>query len=193
MTKVLGVTGGIGSGKSTICKVFNVLGWPVYNSDEKAKVILHNKDTVKELQACFGDEILVRNQLNTAQLAKMVFSNTKNLQQLNAIIHPKVAEDFSSWKTAQNSKIVVKEAAILFESGAYKKCNWVLNVQCSPEIRIQRVFKRDGREREEVEKIINNQLSEAERSSRADFNVKNETNKVLFQIIKIFNQLSKEG
>ncbi len=171
---VAGITGGIGSGKSTAAKFFEELGIPVYNSDTRAKTIQNENSEVKvKIIAAFGEEAYNINGLNKPYLSKQVFQNNEKLKLLNSIVHPAVFQDFENWKKAQKSDIVMKEAAILIESGSYKDCDVVISVVVDIETRIARTIKRDGLSREEILARINNQISDEERIAKSDFIIDN--------------------
>ncbi|MGV0995734.1 dephospho-CoA kinase [Empedobacter falsenii] len=171
---VAGITGGIGSGKSTAAKFFEELGIPVYNSDTRAKTIQNENSEVKvKIIAAFGEEAYNENGLNKPYLSKQVFQNNEKLKLLNSIVHPAVFQDFEDWKKAQKSDIVMKEAAILIESGSYKDCDVVISVVVDVETRIARTIKRDGLSREEILARINNQISDEERITKSDFIIDN--------------------
>jgi dephospho-CoA kinase len=171
---VVGLTGGIGSGKTTIANLLREEGIPVYDSDVRAKFLMHNSDEIKSaLKLEFGDEVYKNDNLNREFLAKIVFNNKEKLNVLNSIVHPVVAKDFEDWVTDQDSDIVVKEAAILFESGAYKKCDINVNIETDIEERISRVIKRDSTSREQVLSRINNQWTDEQRNEKADIVIKN--------------------
>ncbi|WP_313254111.1 dephospho-CoA kinase [Empedobacter sp.] len=171
---VAGITGGIGSGKSTAAKIFEELGIPVYNSDTRAKTIQNENSEVKvKIIAAFGEEAYNENGLNKPYLSKQVFQNNEKLKLLNSIVHPAVFRDFEDWKKAQKSDIVMKEAAILIESGSYKDCDVVISVVVDIETRIARTIKRDGLSREEILARINNQISDEERIAKSDFIIDN--------------------
>ena len=171
---VVGLTGGIGSGKTTVAKLLEKEGIPVYYSDDKAKLLMQNSDIIRvELKAEFGDEVFNRDGLNRGYLAKIVFGDKSKLKLLNSIVHPVVANDFQDWVNNQKSKIVVKEAAILFESGAYANCDITVTVYTDVEERIERVQKRDGVSREQVMSRINNQWTDNQRNEKADIIIKN--------------------
>jgi dephospho-CoA kinase len=125
--KVLGVTGGLGSGKTTVCEIFKTLGVPYFSSDEVSKSILFSLDIQKEVGSLFGDSVFENGLLDRKKLARLIFSDESALEMLNKLLHPKVALSFNIWKDKQQSFFVIKEAAILFESGAYKSCDYVLN------------------------------------------------------------------
>ena len=171
---VAGITGGIGSGKSTAAKFFEELGIPVYNSDTRAKTIQNENSEVKvKIIAAFGEEAYNENGLNKPYLSKQVFQNNEKLKLLNSIVHPAVFQDFENWKKAQKSDIVMKEAAILIESGSYKDCDVVISVVVDVETRIARTIERDGLSREEILARINNQISDEERIAKSDFIIDN--------------------
>ena len=171
---VAGITGGIGSGKSTAAKFFEKLGIPVYNSDTRAKTIQNENSEVKvKIIAAFGEEAYNENGLNKPYLSKQVFQNNEKLKLLNSIVHPAVFQDFEDWKKAQKSDIVMKEAAILIESGSYKDCDVVISVVVDVETRIARTIERDSLSREEILARINNQISDEERIAKSDFIIDN--------------------
>ena len=192
---VAGITGGIGSGKSTAAKIFEELGIPVYNSDTRAKTIQNENSEVKvKIIATFGEEAYNENGLNKSFISKQVFQNNEKLKILNSIVHPAVFQDFEDWKKAQEVNIVMKEAAILIESGSYKDCDVVISVVVDVETRIARTIKRDGLSREEILARINNQISDEERIEKSDFiidnngdleHLKNEVEQTLIKIKKM--------
>lgn len=193
MTKVIGLTGGIGSGKTTIARLFEAEGIPVYISDEEAKKIMLNPSTIEKVRTDFGDKVIHNNQIDRKVLSEIVFNNPDQLKKLNSIVHPLVKKHFDDW-VGQNSnhQFVVKEAAVLFESGSYKYCDKVITVTASEETRIERVVKRDHVKREEVLQRIKNQISEKERIERSDFVIYNESldlaKEQFLQILKILKK-----
>ena len=141
---VVGLTGGIGSGKSTIAKAFAALGIAVFNSDEQAKALIATDTQVKErIIAAFGEEAYQNGEYNRAYIAQIVFNNSEKLAILNGIVHPALAEYFKQWAKKQTSPYVLKEAAILFESGSYKDCDYIITVTAPEQLRIARVMARD--------------------------------------------------
>ena len=192
---IAGITGGIGSGKTTAAKFFEELGVPVYNSDTRAKIIQNENSEVKvKIIEAFGDEAYNESGLNRDYIAKQVFNNNEKLKQLNQIVHPAVFNDFEKWKKKQTSKIIMKEAAILIESGSYKDCDVVISVLMNKEKRIQRIMARDGFTEEQVMARINNQISDEERIQKSDFiidnnddlaHLKNEVEKTFIKIKKL--------
>jgi len=195
-TKIIGLTGGIGSGKSTIANYFKSLGVPVYIADDEAKKILFLPEVIQEITTTFGESVLTDGTPNKAKLANVVFNNPEKLTKLNGIIHPKVAQHFKWWLKENNGKIfVLKEAAILFESGSYKDCDSIILVTAPKEIRIARVMQRDGISREKVLNRIENQWNEDKKAALSNYIINNidlETAKIeAFKIFEAIN-LSKK-
>ena len=179
MTKIIGLTGGIGSGKTTIANHLKSLGIPVYNSDEQAKKILYLPETIKSLKSVFGNSIFSNNLLDKEKLSQLVFNNQEELKVLNQIIHPKVKIDFDKWLLAnKNAKLVIKEAAILFESGIYKDCDAIISISAPQEIRVQRVIERDHVNYDEVMSRINNQWTDEMRNKKSDYVIDNQDIKI---------------
>lgn len=175
MTKIIGLTGGIGSGKTTIANHLKALGIPVYNSDEQAKKILYLPETIKSLKSVFGNGIFSNNLLDKEKLSKLVFNYPIQLKLLNQIIHPAVKVDFDKWLFAnKNAKLVIKEAAILFESGSYKDCDAIISISAPQELRIQRAINRDLATYEEVMSKINNQWTDDMRNKKSDYVIDNQ-------------------
>lgn len=190
--KKIGITGGIGSGKTTVCKIFETLGVPIYYSDTAAKLILENNVEIKkQVVEAFGSSILSEpNQIDKKKLASVVFNDSKKLKMLNAIIHPAVGYDFNNWLTMQKVPYVLKEAAILIESGAYKQLDKVIVVSAPQELRIKRVTERDQVTKAKVEQRLKNQLQESELLEKADYVIiNNETISVIEQVLKIHGEL----
>lgn len=172
MTKVLGITGGMGSGKTTITKFIESLGVPVYISDDKAKLILDTEDVHKEISKYF--DVIEDGLVNRKKLASIVFNDKSKLDILNSIIHPKVAEDFENWKESYSDKpLVAKEAAILFETGGDKLCDFVMLVTAPEEIRLQRIVNRDNTDIKSAKMRISAQLSDKYKADLSDFIVEN--------------------
>jgi len=174
MTKIIGLTGGIGSGKTTIANYFKSLGVPVYIADDAAKEVMKLPEIVASLKVAFGEDIFNGNILNSEKLAKIVFNNPEKLNLLNKIVHPAVKIHFDQWLLAhKKSPFVIKEAAILFESGSYKYCDKIITVVAPLETRIKRVIERDKTTREAVLKRIENQWSDEQKISKSDFVINN--------------------
>ena len=178
MIKV-GLTGGIGSGKSTVSKILISKGFSVYNSDNRAKWLMNNNDNLKSnIISIFGNKAYIKGSLNRKCLSAKVFNDSLKLKALNNLVHPLVAIDFKNWLLHQKSKdFVFKEAAILIESGAHKEMDKIIVVSCPESIRLERVLKRDGNSPGLVKKRMQNQLSETEKINHADFVVKNNGSK----------------
>ena len=175
MIATVGLTGGIGSGKTTIANLFALhFSIPIYIADTKAKeLVANNKHLQQEIVTLLGEEAFVEGRYNTAFVAQEVFSNKEKLDKLNAIIHPYVQQDFLQWKRSQQAPYVIKEAAILFESGSYRDCDFIIMVTAPLEERIKRVMLRDKIDRETVEKRIKNQWNDENRIKLPTFFVDN--------------------
>ena len=188
----IGITGGIGSGKSIVSRLFGALGVPVYDSDRRARWVMEHDEVLREqLQAAFGTETYdVAGKLNRALLAQTVFPDPNRLAQLNGLVHPRVGEDFAQWSTKQEAAghaYILKEAALLFESGAYLTLDRIITVFAPLPIREARVLARDPhRTAADVQHIISKQLSEEERQSRADYVVYNDDTQLLLpQVLRL--------
>ncbi len=195
MLKV-GITGGIGSGKSTVCILFELLGIPVFYADEAARTLM---DTDPALQATivslFGEGIYNSGVLNRAALSKVVFGNPAKLAALNAVVHPASIAAAQRWFAVQKAPYAIKEAAIFFESGSQTGMDLMMGVSAPEELRIARTIKRSGMNREQVLARIGRQMNEAEKMSRCDFVVINDDlHAVLPQVLALDVQLrNKEG
>lgn len=189
----IGITGGIGVGKSTVCEIFSRIGVPVYDADTRAKYLMQNDaDLIKEIKDEFGWDAYERdNQLNRAYLAKIVFNNEEKLQKLNSLVHPRVGMDYEHWTLENREKpYSIKEAALLFESKSYLSLHKVIVVTCPIDIRIDRIVKRDHVKREDVLKRISNQMTDKERLQKADYIILNDGRKSLIeQTLAIHHQL----
>jgi len=191
---LIGITGGIGSGKTTVAQLFGRIGVPVYYADFEAKELMNVDPEIKAAVIdMIGAEAYVDGQLNRSYIASKVFENESKLVQLNAIVHPKVAVHFEEWVKKQTSKFVMKEAAILVETGGYKELDELFVVTASEELRIQRVMKRDIVTKESVESRIKNQISDKERNQYATwiFN-NNETDDLELQVDQCWNYLNEK-
>ncbi|APA66148.1 dephospho-CoA kinase [Maribacter sp. 1_2014MBL_MicDiv] len=172
--KVVGLTGGIGSGKSTVSKMFLELGVPVYNSDERAKKLMNTSAEIKnQIIAFLGEESYHEEKLNRAYIAKKVFNDTTLLAQLNAIVHPVVREDFLKWTGEQEYCYVIQETALLFENNAQHLYDSIILVTAPKEERISRVVRRDNGTREQVIARMNNQMDDEEKLNLSDFVIEN--------------------
>ncbi|WP_314056501.1 dephospho-CoA kinase [Capnocytophaga gingivalis] len=194
MIATVGLTGGIGSGKTTIANLFALhFSIPIYIADTKAKeLVANNKQLEQEIVTLLGEEAFVEGRYNTAFVAQEVFSNKEKLDKLNAIIHPYVQQDFLQWKQSQQAPYVIKEAAILFESGSYRDCDFIIMVTAPLEERIKRVMLRDKIDRETVEKRIKNQWNDEKKIELSTFVIENrEIDKNLDKIEIIHSKIVK--
>ena len=194
MIATVGLTGGIGSGKTTIANLFALhFSIPIYIADTKAKeLVANNKQLQQEIVTLLGEEAFVEGRYNTAFVAQEVFSNKEKLDKLNAIIHPYVQQDFLQWKQYQQAPYVIKEAAILFESGSYRDCDFIIMVTAPLEERIKRVMLRDKIDRETVEKRIKNQWNDEKKIELSTFVIENrEIDKNLDKIEIIHSKIVK--
>lgn len=191
MLKV-GLTGGIGSGKTTVAEIFYSFGIPVYNSDERAKYLMENDPSLRvTIIEYFGEESYRSEGLNRLYLSKEVFSDKSKLQKLNSLVHPVVSKDFAGWCKNQSAPFVVKEAAILIESGAHKGLDKIIIVTASENTRMDRVMDRDDVKASEVRDRINNQMADSERLKYADFIIDNDGRQMLIpQVKEVFNRLT---
>lgn len=192
MIKV-GLTGNIGSGKSTVASVFETLGVPVFHADVEAKKILSGKEVIDLLVNEFGSSILSGSLIDRGALAKIVFKDKDALTTLNSIIHPRVRKSLISWmETKQDYKYIIQEAAILFESGFNKFFDKTIVVSCPEEIAIRRVIERDGVDENDVKARIQNQWSEQRKVELADFVINNDgTRLVIPEVIEIHKILNE--
>ena len=192
MTKIIGLTGGIGSGKTTIANYFAEKGIPVYIADDEARKIAESPEILQSIRALFGDEVFNSEKLDRVKVSQIVFNDTDKLKQLNEIIHPAVKKHFKNW-VLQNSNFdfVVYETAILFESGSYKQCDVVISVIAPIETRIKRVMVRDSVSREDVIKRMENQWLDEERIKNSDFIIENTNKKEMeFQVDEILKKIA---
>lgn len=172
---VVGLTGGIGSGKTTVANFFKELNVPVYIADDEAKKLMVRSKVIKrKLIALFGDDAYIDNELNKPFIASKIFSDKTYLQQMNAIVHPKVAAHFKRWMKKQKSEYVIKEAAIIFEHNKEADFDFIITVTANLNERINRVIKRDNSSKSKIESIINNQMSDEEKVKRSHFVITND-------------------
>lgn len=185
MMKV-GITGGIGSGKTHVCRLFEQLGVPVYNADERAKHLMNSDTEVKgQLIDAFGEEVFSNGQLDREFLAQLVFQQPDQLKKLNAIVHPAVARDAKAWHEKHSSHpYTIKEAALLFETGSYKDLDKTILVHADENERILRVMQRDHVSKEKVEARIKNQWPDIDKMTKADFIINNDGSNELFKLVE---------
>lgn len=194
MTKIIGLTGGIGSGKSTIANYIASKGIPVYIADEEAKKLMQLPEVITSVQSIFSENVLDEfGKLDRKKIADLVFNSPTQLTQLNNIVHPLVKNHFIEWlKIHSNAPFVIKEVAILFETGGNTACYKVILVTAPEEIRIERAMKRDNVSKETIINRMNNQLPESEKITKSDFIIHNtDLNKAFIQVDEILKILSK--
>jgi len=191
--KIVGITGGIGSGKTFVCRVLKAMGYPVFFSDKEAKEILTSSPLVKkQITNLFGQNSYLKNgDLNRQYLSSQIFNDKNKLEQMNQIVHPAVRESFKIWTQKQASNIVFNEAAILFETGAFKIYDKTILITASKETKIKRIQKRDNISIENIKSRMNSQWTDEKKKPLADFIITNDENKMLIpQLIKVINQLN---
>jgi|SRR5690554_521386 len=190
---LVGITGGIGAGKSTVAKVFSLLSVPIYSADDRAKWLMSNDPLLQEgIVQAFGEEAYTdEGILNRTFLAERVFADLKQTETINNLIHPAVRRDFKGWANEQKSHYVLKEAALLFETGSYKELYKTINVSAPLVLRISRVMQRDPhRSRNQIQEIINRQLPDAEKNKLADYVIKNSDSQMIIpQVLAIHGEL----
>lgn len=196
MTLKIGITGGIGSGKSTVCKVFSLLGIPVFEADKVAKQLLNSHPEIKkELIHLYGSEIYTANNgVDRKKLAEIIFNNDIQLAKINGLVHPVVRNEFQNWFKLQQSPYVIHEAAILFESGFYKLMDFTILVSAPEKQRIERVMKREGISKEQVKSRMGKQWTDEEKRKLASIELINDNlNLLLPQIIETDKRLKEYG
>lgn len=189
----VGITGGIGSGKSVVAKIFSILGIPIYYADDRAKWLMaYDKELSEQIKKEFGAEsYLPDGSVNRTFLATKVFADPEKVKKINSLVHPAVGLDFLKWAESQTAPYVLKEAALIFETGGQKSLDYVINVSSPLKIRIARTLMRDPhRSEEQVNQIINQQMPDEEKNELADFVIKNTDNKLLIpQVLSIHEKL----
>ena len=189
----IGVTGGIGSGKTTVCRIFKALKIPIYSADDRAKSLMTENAILRtSISSLFGEKAYINNTLNRAYIASSVFNDKELLHKLNSIVHPIVELDFETWVKAQKSRYLIKEAAILIESGAFKLMDKILLVEAPQNLKLNRVILRDGVESEEVLLRMSTQMSDEEKRKYADTVIFNdEKTSLLQQILSLHHSFLK--
>lgn len=193
--RIVGITGGIGSGKTTACKIFQELGVPVYYADSRAKELMtYNESLKNKILQSFGAEAYSNGMLNRTYLAQQVFNSKEKLSILNGLVHPAVALDFEEWlEEHQSAAYVLKEAAILFESGAYQDVDITVLVIAPEDLRIERVMKRDGSTKEDVMKRMNNQWTQERKVKLADHIINNDgVHLMIPQVLSLHQKFSSK-
>ncbi|MEO5682121.1 MAG: dephospho-CoA kinase [Chitinophagaceae bacterium] len=189
----VGITGGMGSGKSTVAAIFSTLGIPVYLADDAAKRLMNEDESLKaQLRKHFGEATYVNGQLNRSYLAAEVFGNKEKLALLNSMVHPVTIIDGEKWMQRQNSAYAIKEAAIIFESGSQRYLDYIIGVSAPVTLRIFRSMKRDNLSKEEVNARMNRQMDDSIKMKLCDAVIVNdEQQAVLPQVLKVHEQLLK--
>lgn len=190
---IVGLTGGIGSGKTTVAEAFMALNIPVYIADEEAKKLMNKSKIIKrKLIQLFGNETYINDALNRPYIADKIFNNGNLLKKMNAIVHPRVARHFDKWVLKQNSPYVIKEVAILFETGGDRICDYVITVTAPKAKRINRLLERDQTTKKKIEAIMKNQWSDEEKIKRSQYVVNNiDINEISDQVLQIHQQIMK--
>lgn len=192
--KKVGLTGNIGSGKTTISKFFKILNIPVFNSDLVSKqILIENQDIKFKIEDIFGSNSYDGKKLNTSYIAQIVFNDKETLKQLNQLIHPLVQQSFEHWSERnKNYPYLIKEAAILFESNSYKKLDKIICVTAPDELRIGRIIKRNGLSRTQVLQRMNNQMNQFKKAKLSDYVIQNDHQCLLTtQVLDIHDDLLK--
>ena len=187
----IGLTGGIGSGKSTVAKIFELLGVPVYYADAASKRLYHtNRELMSALKEHFGEEIYTEDQLNRSRLAAVVFGSKEKLELLNSLVHPLTIKDAENWLQNQTAPYAIKEAALLFESGSAAGLDYIIGVQAPVHLRTKRVMDRDHLTREDVLNRMSRQIDETIKMRLCDFVIaNNEQEPVIPQVMELHHRL----
>jgi len=188
--KVIGITGGIGSGKTMICSVFKTLGIPVFNADVVAKELYDERpELVIQIQNHFGSDLVFDGKLNKQKLAELVFSDNKKLQILNSLVHPLVGEAFQTWQKKQRALYIIREAAIMIESKSYLDCDLLILVSAPAQLKVKRVITRSQLTEAQILARIQEQMTDEERRPFCDFEIINdEVDFILPQIFTLHRQ-----
>ena len=194
--EIVGLTGGIGSGKTTIAKMFEKLGVPVYYADDEAKKLMNsNSHIMEQLVKIFGKEAYINGALNRAYIADIVFNDKKKLEKINSIVHPEVEKHFGEWINMQKTKYVIQENAILFESGSQNRFDKIITVTAPVEMKIERVVKRDHIAREKVLERMHNQLEDTYKIKHSFFVINNlqleNSKKEVLKVHKLLNKIEE--
>ena len=194
MALKIGITGGIGSGKSTVAKIFAVLGVPVYYADDASKRIMNtDPDVIRSIIKHFGASAYINGVLNRSYLAAQVFSNKEKLELLNSLVHPATIRDADTWLATQNAPYIIKEAALLFESGSYSALDYVIGVSAPYPLRILRAMKRDNISKEQVVARMNRQIDENIKMKLCDFIVYNDEGQLLIPQVLLLDERFRKG
>lgn len=194
--KIVGLTGGIGSGKTTVSKEFQKYSIKVYNSDLRAKFLMNNSIVLKnKLINNFGKEFYINDELNKSYISQIIFNDPISLKLINSMVHPEVFNDFNEWRKSLSEKFVLYESALIFETGSHKLNDFNILVTCDHDLRVKRIKKRDGINEEKINSIINNQWDDDKKIPLADyifFNTSNKENKLKVKnLVTYFNSIFK--
>jgi dephospho-CoA kinase len=191
----IGLTGGIGSGKTTVAHIFETLGIPVYYSDDAAKKIMNENPVLQQqIIQYFGEESYINGQLNRPYLAEVIFNNDEKRTLLNSLVHPLTIDDAAKWMLQKNTPYAIKEAALIFESDVWKHLDKVIGISAPYELRLQRAMQRDNISREAVEARMAKQMNEEEKMKRCDYILYNDEQQLLIpQVIALHERLTAEA
>ena len=194
--KIVGLTGGIGSGKTTVSKEFQKYSIKVYNSDLRAKFLMNNSTVLKKkLINNFGKEFYINDELNKSYISQIIFNDPISIKLINSMVHPEVFNDFNEWRQFLSEKFVLYESALIFETGSYKLNDFNILVTCDHDLRVKRIIKRDGINEEKINSIINNQWDDDKKIPLADyifFNSTSKENKLKVKnLVTYFNSIFK--
>ena len=195
MSYLVGITGGIGSGKTTVSNIFSHLGYKVYNSDERAKHLMQTNDKIiRKITGLLGDTSYSKGKLQKKMISHAIFNNKSLIEKINSIVHPETIKDFNSWVSENKDSILIKESALIYQSGSYKDLDEVILVEASDEIRIERVLKRDKQEeKDEILKIIQNQKLKNKEDFNPDYILENNGEDLLLpKVIEIIEKLKSK-
>jgi dephospho-CoA kinase len=193
MSKIIGITGGIGSGKSVVSRILQLMGYPIYSSDQRAKeIMIENQSIISGLKNLFGEEAYTNSNLNRSYIAAQIFQDDAKRIAMNQLVHPAVREDFQSWiNQHQHASILFQESALLFETGNYKSFDGIILVTAPEKVRMQRVKERDQLTDEQIQARFNAQLSEEEKVKLTNHIIYNDGNQLLVpQILDLLRKLA---
>lgn len=187
----VGLTGGIGSGKSTVARVFETLGIPVYYADDAARRLMNEDPGLRaQIIRAFGEEAYTEGRLNRAWLGAQVFGDPEKVQRLNNLVHPATIADAARWLSSRDTPYAIKEAALIFESGSEKELDFVIGVSAPEETRVRRVMERDGIDEDSIRQRMRNQMNEEEKMKRCDFVILNDGSRMVIpQVLDLHHQL----
>ena len=195
MSYLVGITGGIGSGKTTVSNIFSHLGFKVYNSDERAKYLMQTNDKIiRKITELLGESAYSKGILKKAIISQAIFNNKSLIEKINSIVHPKTIKDFNSWVSENKDSILIKESALIYQSGSYKDLDEIILVEARDEIRMERVLKRDKhREKDEILKIIKSQKLKNKEDFNPNYILENNGDDLILpKVIEIIEKLKSK-